>query len=143
MPLTFTNGENDIMTQLRTITGVDVMEGEYAGSGYIPTLDTNKLFKPYMLVKFNGGFSNPQDNGIVGSWLDTYRITFSVYVVAPDDNVARVLRDQVRGKMINATFKPTDGSALGPIGGVSFVDSDLGYNRYVHNIGFKYYANLS
>ena len=51
MALATLPGEQDILAKLREIPGVDVMEGDYVDDGYIPVVDSNKLFKPYMLVK--------------------------------------------------------------------------------------------
>jgi len=141
MPLDSILGEDDIIAKLKTIPGVDVMEGEYTVDGYAPKLDVNKMFKPYLLVKFNGAFPTT-DNGIVGPQYDTQRATFSVYVVTPDDRTTRVIRSQVREMMLT-NFAPRDGSMLKPAGSFSFVDVDLGYNRYCHNIGFAYQFNLS
>lgn len=140
MALSTTTGEDDIVAKLREIPGVKVIEGEYTPDGYIPVLDANKMFQPYLTVKFNGGFPT-YDNGIAGPDKDTLRNSFSVYVVSPDDRTSRIIRDQVRVKMLT-NFEPTDGSSLHPTGGFSFIDADLGYHRYVANIGFAYTANL-
>lgn len=134
-------GETDIVNKLKTIPGVDVMEGDYVDDSYQPVTDANKLFKPYMLVKFNGSFQN-YDNGICGPEKDTQRATFTVYVVSPEDRVTRSIRDQVREKMLT-NFRPTDGGSLRPGNAYSFVDPDLGYHRYVHALTFSYTFNLS
>ena len=141
MPLNAVQGEDDITAKLRTLPGVDVIEGEYTPDGYVPVTDAQKMFKPYLLIKFNGGFPS-YDNGIVGPEKDTQRATFSVYIVTPVDRVTRQIRDQVRELMLT-DFRPTDGSSLRPTGGYSFIDADLGYHRYVANIGFSYTFNLS
>lgn len=141
MPLDTVPGENDIVARIREIQGLDVMEGEYASDSFIPTLDANKMFAPYALLKFNPAFPG-YDDGIVGPEKDTMRNTFGVYVVSPDDNTTRQFVSRVREKMLT-DFRPTDGSSLKPTGGYSFVDSDLGYNRYVHQISFAYMTNLS
>jgi hypothetical protein len=134
-------GEDDIITQLKTIAGVDVFNGEYTSDSYTPVVDANKLFKPYLTVKFNGAFP-AHDNGITTPNLDMQRSTFSVYVVSPDDRVTRQIRNQVRIKMLT-NFHPTDGSTLSPLSGLSFIDVDTGYQRYVHVIAFSFYFNLS
>jgi len=134
-------GEIDIVNKLKEILGIDVMEGDYVDDGYIPVVDANKLFKPYMLVKFNGSFQQ-YDNGIAGPELDTQRATFTVYAVSPDDRTTRALRDQVRVKMLT-NFRPTDGGSLRPGNAYSFVDPDLGFHRYVHALSFSYTFNLS
>lgn len=134
-------GELDILAKIRTIPGVDVIEGEYTNDSYKPKVDPiSKMFKPYLLVKFNGGFAT-NDNGIVSSLHDTGRASITVFVVSPDDGVSRDLRDQLRVKMLDR-FEPTDGSALRPGGSYSFVDSDLGYNRYAQVTSFSYTYNL-
>lgn len=141
MPLDSMPGEDDVVARIKTIPGVDVFEGEYLPDSFTPVLDANKMFKPYLVIKFNAGFPT-YDNGIVGPEKDSLRNTFSVYVVTPSDRVTRQIRNQVREKMLT-NFVPRDGSSLRPQGGYSFVDTDLGYNRYVHNIGFAYQTNLS
>lgn len=142
MPLSSVPSEDDIVAKLREIPGVDVIEGEYTEDSWKPTVDqATKLFKPYLLVKFNGGFP-AYDNGIVGPELDTQRASFSVFVVSPGDRATRAIRDQVRVKMLT-NFRPTDSSQLTPAGSYSFIDADLGYHRYVHNVGFTYKTNLS
>lgn len=141
MPLNSLPSEDDIVAKLKEIPGVDVIEGEYTQDSFVPTLDVNKMFKPYVLVKFNGGFP-AYDNGIAGPELDTQRATFSVFVVSPADRVSRDIRSQVREIMLT-NFTPTDASSLRPTGGYSFIDADLGYHRYVQNIGFAYTFNLS
>lgn len=141
MPLSTVPGEDDIVTRLKEIPGVDVMESDYTDDSYVPEVDANKMFKPYLLVKFNGGFQD-YDNGICGPEKDTQRATFTVYVVSPDDRTTRDLRDQVRQKMLT-DFRPTDGSSLRPGNSYSFVDPDLGYHRYVHAPSFSYKFNLS
>lgn len=141
MPLIFNSGETDIVNKIKSVPGIDVMQGEYTPDGWKPVLDVNGLFKPYVTIKFNAGFPT-LDNGICGPDKDTLRNTFSIYVVSPDDAISRNLRDQIRSALLT-NFQPTDGSSLKTTGGFSFVDSDLGYNRYVHNIGFAYLTNLS
>ena len=141
MPLASLPGETDIVNKVKEIPGVDVMESDYVDDSYEPVVDENKLFKPYILVKFNGGFQ-AYDNGIVGPETDTQRATFTVYVVSPDDQTTRNIRDQVRVKMLTS-FSPTDGSSLRPGNSFSFVDPDLGYHRYVHASSFSYLFNLS
>lgn len=141
MPLATLPGEIDIVNRIKEIEGVDVMEGDYVDDSYLPEVDDNKLFNPYILIKFNGGYQN-YDNGIVGPEKDTQRATFTVYVVSPDDRVTRVFRDSVREKMLT-NFRPTDGGPLRPGNSYSFVDPDLGYHRYVHALAFTYTFNLS
>lgn len=141
MSLNTLPGEDDIVAKIKTIPGVDVYEGEYLPDSFAPVVDANKMFKPYMLIKFNGGFPT-YDNGICGPEKDTLRSSFAVYVVSPTDRVTRDLRNQVREKMLT-NFEPTDGSSLRPTGGYSFIDTDLGYHRYVHAVQFSYTTNLS
>lgn len=140
MSLNTNPGELDILARMREIEGIDVMPGVYTEDSFVPELDANKQFTPYALVAF-GGFYPGFDNGIVGYHKDSHRATFSVYVVAPFDGVARTMRDQIREKLM-VDFRPTDGSALRPNTGYSFVDSDLGYHRYVQVVGFTYVFNL-
>jgi len=141
MPLAQTPGEDDIIARLRTIPGVDVMEGEYTPDGYVPPVDSAGLFKPYILVRFDA----PQtgyDPGIADPSWDTQRASLVTYIVSPDDRVTRQIRDQVREKLL-INFRPTDGGFLRPKSGFNFVDPDLGYHRYVQAIGFTYNFNLS
>lgn len=141
MPLSAVAGEDDIIARIKEIPGIDVMEGDYTEDAYIPEMDEFKRFVPYVLVKFNGAYQD-YDNGICGPDKDTLRGTFTVYVVSPDDRVTRILRDQVRTKMLT-DFRPTDGSALRPGNSYSFVDPDLGLHRHVHALAFTYMFNLS
>jgi len=141
MSLNTLPGEDDIVAKLREIPGVDVIEGEYTPDSYTPVTDTNKMFRPYLTVKFNGAFPH-YDGGILGPDKDVQRASFSVFITSPDDRVSRDIRNQVREKMLT-NFRPTDGSSLRPAGAYSFADTDLGYNRYTHNIGFSYLFNLS
>lgn len=142
MPLNSLPGEIDIFNRIKTIEGLDVMEGEYASDSFVPKVDqATKMFVPYALIKYNPGFP-AYDDGIVGPEKDTLRATFSVYVVSPDDRTTREFSHNVR-EVLLTNFKPTDGSSLKPAGGYSFVDSDLGYNRYVQTGSFAYTTNLS
>ena len=141
MPLATLPGEIDIINKLKEIPGVDVMEGDYVDDSYLPEVDSNKLFKPYILVKFNGSFKE-YDNVICGPDKDTQRATITVYCVSPEDRVTRTIRDQVRVKMLT-NFRPTDGGPLRPGNAFSFVDPDLGYHRYVHALAYTYTFNLS
>ncbi len=141
MPLGTTPGETDITNKLKTIEKVVVMEGDYTDDSFLPEVDVNGLFNPYILVKFNGSFQE-YDNGIVGPEKDSQRATFTVFVVSPDDRVSRILRDQVREKMLT-NFRPTDGSSLRPGNAYAFVDPELGYHRYVHALAYSYTFNLS
>jgi hypothetical protein len=129
------------MNRIRTVPGIDVIEGEYTPDSFKPKTDANGMFDPYVLVKFNGDFP-AHENGIVGPDKDTQRASFSIYVVAPDDRIARDIRNQIRVVLLT-NFAPTDGSSLRATGGYSFVDSDLGYQRYAHNAAFSYLRNLS
>lgn len=141
MPLGTSTGEDDIITRLKTIEGIDVMEGDYVEDSYTPDADSNGLFVPYMLVKFNGGFPF-YDNGICGPDKDTMRASITIYVVSPLSSVTRDYRDKARTAMLT-NFRPTDGSALMPGNSFSFVDPDLGYHRYVQAMSFSYTFNLS
>lgn len=141
MPLTFANGENDVFDKLKTIPGIDVMQGEYVQDSYEPERDANGMFVPYVLLKYNGAFPHA-DNGIVGPEKDTQRVSFSVYIVSPDERNSREIRDQVRVLMLT-DFQPTDGSSLRPAGSLSFIGAGLGGDRYVANLSFSYLANLS
>lgn len=141
MSLSSGPGELDIFNKIKEVPGIDVQEGEYTADSYSPVVDANKMFKPYALIKFNGAFPW-NDSGIVGPQYDTLRASFSVYVVSPSDRVSRSIRDQIRVKLMTG-FRPTDGSLLNNTSGLSFIDSDLGYNRYVHVVGFSYLFNLS
>lgn len=141
MPLNSLPGEDDIAARIGTIDGADVMQGEYASDSFVPELDANKMFAPYILIKFNPAFP-AYDDGIVGPEKDTLRATFSVYVVSPDDRTTREFSHEVK-ELLLTDFKPTDGSSLKPTGGYSFIDADLGYHRYVQTASYAYMTNLS
>lgn len=141
MPTTQLAGEDSIVAQLKTIPGVDVIEGEYTEDSYKPEVDENEMFAPYILVTFypsRSGF----DNGLAEPHKDTERATFDVFVVSPNDRLTRDIRDQVKEKLLIA-FRPVDGSYIRPKGGYKFVDPDLGFHRYVQVISLTYTFNLS
>lgn len=141
MPLSMTPGQDDIVAKLKEIQGVDVMEGEYTDDSYVPVVDDNKLFRPYILTGFFPA-TMTVDNGIAQPEKDTQRATIEVFVVSPDDRLTRVLADQAREKLL-ISFRPTDSSFLRAKGGYKFVDPDLGYHRYVQVLSFTYTFNLS
>lgn len=142
MPLEQKPGEDDIITALRAIPGVDVIEDEYTEDSYVPKIDTDTgLFLPYITVKFDVATAT-FDNGIADPSWDTQRAGVQVFVVSPLASVTRNIRDQVRVALLK-DFRPTDGSYLKSRGGYSFVDADLGYHRYVQVLGFSYTFNLS
>lgn len=142
MTLSQVAGEDDIVAKLKEIPGVDVMEGEYVSDSYIPVVDpVTKLFKPYILVTFDPP-NETFDNGIADPAWDTQRGQIAVFVVSPDDRLTRVLRDQVRQKLL-ISFRPTDASFLRGKGGYRFVDPDLGFHRYVQVLYFRYTFNLT
>lgn len=141
MPLSQSQGENDIIQKLLEIEGIDIIPGEYVEDSYVPKTDTNGMFVPYITV----GFDPPNstfDNGIVSPAWDTQRAQFAVFVVSPSDTLTREYRDKVREKLL-VDFRPTDGSYLKARGGYRFVDPDLGYHRYVQVLQFSYTFNLS
>lgn len=142
MPLASSAGELDIINRLKEIVGIDVMEGDYVEDSYVPERDTNGMFVPYVLIKFNGGFPYEIDNGICGPEKDTQRASITIYVVSPDPATTRNFRDLAREKMLT-NFRPTDGGSLRPGNSYSFVDPDLGFHRYVQALSFSYLFNLS
>lgn len=141
MPLTTLTGEKEVMALLRTIPNVTWQEGSYLEDGYSPEANEDGLFEPYALVEFGGSYEFTADNGLAGPRWDTQRATFTIYMAAPFDAVARQVKDRVKELLVG--FRPTDGSALRINTGYAFTDADLGYNRYVQVIGFSYQYNLS
>jgi len=141
MPTSQLPGEDSIVSRLKTIPGVDVIEGEYTEDSWKPDVDENELFKPYILVAFypsRSGF----DNGLAEPHKDTERATFDVFIVSPNDRLTRDIRDQVKDVLFE-DFRPIDGSYIRPKGGYKFVDPDLGYHRYVQVLSLTYTFNLS
>lgn len=142
MPLEQLPGENAIIARLREIEGVDILEGEYTPDGWAPQVDPlNKLFTPYVTVKFHPATPG-NDPGIADQSWDTQRASFTTFVVAPRDNLAREVRDKVRAKLLRA-FSPPDGSRITARGGFAFADPDVGYHRYVQANEYTYMFNLS
>lgn len=142
MPLSSVPGEDDIVAKLKEIEGITVFEGEYTDDSSVPKVDAlTGMFKPYLTVKFDAS-SQTFDNGIADPSWDTQRAGIQIFVVSPNDRVTRVIRDQVREKLL-VNFRPRDGSFLRPRGGYSFVDPDLGFHRYVQVAGFTYTFNLN
>lgn len=142
MPLTTSTGEREVLNLLRTsIKNVAFREGSYLDDGFAPEADANGLFEPYVLVQFGGSYEYSRDNSLAGPRWDTQRATFTIYIVAPYDAVARQVKDRVKDLLVG--FRPTDGGPLTINTGYSFTDADLGFNRYVQVIGFQYLYNLS
>lgn len=141
MVLSIVNSEDDVIAQIKTVPGIDVYAGAYTPDSFNPRVDAHGMFTPYVLVRFNGSYQT-NDQGIIGYDKDTLRNTFTAYIVSPDDRTTRDLRDQVRQALL-VDFQPTDSSSLAPAGGLSFVDADLGYNRYVNASDYYYITNLS
>ncbi len=142
MPISQLPGQDQIITQLKTIPGVDVYEGQYLTDGSMPD-DANSasgLFKPYITTIFGSSYEG-EDRGIVSERLNPLRTTVTVYAISPGDNLTRQLLDRVRDKMLG--FVPIDGTELSAYGGYTFVDADLGVNRYVHAAVFEYTTNMS
>jgi hypothetical protein len=133
-------GHDSIITQLKTITGVEVYEGQYLTDGVVPKQDNNGLFPPYITVVFGASYAGTS-RGIVTERYNTMRTTCTVYVVSPTDKLTRQYIDQVRDKLL--AFQPVDGTPMTPFGGYDFVDADLGVNRYIHSAVFQYESNVS
>ena len=132
-------GQDDIISELETIVGVDVYTGQYLTDGAIPRLDDNGLFPPYITTVFGATYQG-SSRGIVSERLNTMRTTVTVYVISPTDRLTRQYLDQVRDKLLG--FIPEDGTELQAFGGYDFVDADLGVNRYVHSAVFQYDTNM-
>lgn len=142
MPLATLPGERDIVDTLRvSIPNVQFRRGSYLDDGFVPKATDDGIFEPYALLQFGGSYEFPRDNSLAGPRWDTQRATFTMYIVAPYDEVAQQVKDRVKDVLVG--FRPTDGSGLTVNTGYSFTDADLGYNRYVQAIGFSYLYNLS
>lgn len=120
--------------------GVDFMVGDYVMDSYVPKVDADGLFRPYCLLKVHTSYETA-DNGICEKDADPLKASFSLYMVAPDGWVVQELADEIRATLRGKRFTDTD--ALLVSGGYSFVDADLGYHRYVQNIGFTFRHNLA
>lgn len=130
-----------IFSALRAgVKNVDVMMGDYTMDSYIPKVDGNGLFSPYILCKVHTSYET-SDNGIVGKDKDPLQGSFSFYIVTPDGWATQKLTDLVRTTLRGKRFAGSD--ALTVSGGYSFVDPDLGFHRYVQNIGFTFKYNLA
>lgn len=142
MPLGTLTGEKEIIAKLKLdVPNVHIQRGAYLDDGFTPKADAGGLFQPYMLVQFGGSYEYARDNGLSGPRWDTQRATFTIYIVAPYDEVAQEVKDRVRNSLVG--YRPHDGSALTINTGYSFVDADLGFNRFVQVVGFSYLFNLS
>jgi len=140
MPLDQVPGQDDIMATLRTIPGVTVYEGQYLTDGAAPPMNNDGLFKPYITTVFGASYQ-ANDRSIDGEQHQPLFTTATVYCVAPSDRIARQYRDKVRNLLTG--FVPEDGTQLAAYGGYIYVDADLGVNRYVHSIVFRYTTNMS
>lgn len=133
-------GQDAIVTALKTIVGVDVYEGQYVTDGSYPPMDDNGYFVPYLTTVFGSSYQGP-DRGIVSERYNNLRTTVTVYSVAPIDRLSRQFNDAVRDKLLG--FIPPDGTQLKAYGGYTYVDSDLGKNRYIHASVFQYSTNMN
>lgn len=130
----------EIFSRLNTeVKGVDFMMGDYVLDSYIPERDANGLFKPYALCKIHTAYETA-DNGICEKDKDPLEGSFSFYVVTPDGWITQETVDAIRAALRGKRF--TDTGPLKASGGYSFSDSDLGFIRYVQNIGFTFMYNL-
>ena len=130
----------EIFTALRTaLPHVDIMMGDYVMDSWVPTVDSNGLFKPYILCKVHTAYETT-DNGICEKSEDPLQGSFSLYIVSPDGWVTQQIADTVRVTLRGRRFTDTD--YLVASGGYSFGDADLGYTRYAQNVGFTFRYNL-
>lgn len=118
---------------------VKLMMGDYALDSFVPVTDAAGLFAPYILCKVHTSYETA-DNGLCGKAEDPLQGSFSLYVVSPDGWVTQELTDKIRATLRGVRLTGTDEFLAS--GGYSFVDADLGYHRYVQNIGFKFRYNL-
>ena len=129
-----------VFSTLKTaLPKVDFMMGDYAMDSYLPKVDANKLFKPYVLCKVHTAYET-KDNGLGNKSEDPLQGSFSFYVVTPDGWVTQQVTDKIRATLRGKRF-----AGSGPVqvsGGYSFADADLGYHRYCQNIGFTATYNL-
>lgn len=129
-----------VFSKLKTdVPGVDFMMGDYVMDSYVPKVDTNGLFKPYALCKVHTAYET-LDNGICEKSKDPLQGAISFYVVTPDGWITQEITDKIRVSLRGSRFTDTD--AFKVSGGYSFSDSDLGFIRYVQNIGFEFKYNL-
>lgn len=130
----------EIFSVLKTeILNVDFMLGDYVMDSYKPVVDSNGLFKPYVLCKIHTSYEHG-DNGICEKSKDPLQGSISFYVVSPDAWVTSEVADKIRVALRGRSLEDT-----GPItlsGGYSFSDSDLGYIRYAQNVGVIFQYNL-
>lgn len=143
MPLETLPAEDAILAKLKTeLPHVYVDRGTYLEDSVIPKSDEDGMFQPYVLVAFGGNYAYGGDSSIIGPRWDTQRATLTMYIVAPTDRVATQIKDKIRAALLT-DFRMPDAGAMRVNTGYSFVDTDLGYNRYVQVIGFAYLFNLS
>lgn len=130
----------EIFARLRAeVPGVDFMMGDYVMDSYVPVKDANGLFKPYALCKVNTSYETA-DNGICERSVDPLQGSLSFYLVSPDGWLTQDIADKVRAALRGQRF--TDTSDIKMSGGYAFSDSDLGFIRYVQNIGIVFQYNL-
>lgn len=122
-----------------SIDGVDFMMGDYVMDSYVPEVDSDKLFKPYVLCKAHTSYETG-DNGICEKSHDPLKGSLSFYVVTPDGWITQEITDDIRVALRGKRFTDTDYFVTS--GGYSFTDADLGYHRYAQNIGFTFNYNL-
>lgn len=135
-----TPGQDEIITAVKTIQGLNVYEGQYVTDSSVIEKDASGIFIPYATISFGTSFEGP-DRGISSTKLNTYLTNCTVWVVAPDDRLSRVFQDKVRAILVG--FEPSDATPLRLQGGYNYADTDMGLTRYVHSTLYAYQTNIS
>lgn len=131
--------EQDILDQVKSIFGDDAFPGIYTPDFYVPEKDAMGNFPPYAAVAFGTTYKT-SDKHITTNRDDPLRASVIVYVVGPNDYIARQYRTLVEDALIG--FTPTDSGELYIEGGYNFQDSDIGLHRFIYAVNFKFITNL-
>lgn len=109
MSLDYSEAIADIKAQLETIPNIDII------STHGDVTMINGVVKPYIVATFGGPVRANNDRGIVGSRHDTSIVWMVLECVSNDETVARDLKFDALGLLVD--FTPTNGGRITLDGG--------------------------
>ena len=139
--MSYTQAQDEIMAELRTLPGVDVFEGMATDEVLAKFTGPNQM-KPFVTVDFGALVSSHKKvKGIVGARYDTHEGNIVVHSVANDMRTARMVIESVRGVLLG--FIPTNCSQLIPetYGGIGEISSMVSPSRFSQVQPFVFLVN--
>lgn len=139
--LDFNDSYQDIIDKLKSdLAPVPVYESSVPIN--VEKEAVNGMFSPYLVISIGGGIRERGGRHVANMRMDTLAYWVTVVCVAPDDDVARMLKGEVLNSL--TAFVPTDGSPLSPEGGQA--QSVANENRipaiFQHRVMFKFSGNM-